>query len=230
MKKDIMRFSFVLGAIAVVTAFGVAGVYQMTRSRIEEKQRVAFENALRTMFPDATRFVPVVAGKGAAWDGARVAPWDGTKGVGKAVGASGVLGYVAVGEKQGYSSKIRVLVACDSQLAVKAVRVLYAAETPGLGERVKEVKSDRTVWQAFAEAVGLRERSETGGAIEPWFPGQFAGKTLDQLTLVKGETKNNIQAITAATVTSRAVTEAVKSAVKDIAAASAGEPVTDGRR
>jgi len=65
MKKDMTRFSFVLGVIAVVTARGVAGVFEMTRSRIGQKERIAFENALETIFPNAARFVPAAAGEGA---------------------------------------------------------------------------------------------------------------------------------------------------------------------
>ena len=213
MKKDILRFSFVLGIIAVVTAFGVSGVYQVTRTRIEQKEKVAFDNALKAIFPEATAFAPLAAGNPA--EGEKPAAWD-QKGVARAMKDSTLLGYLAVGEKQGYSSKIKVLVACEPSGAVKEVRVLYAAETPGLGERAKEVKSEQTLWQVIGESVGLAEKKPANGLAIPWFQAQFAGKTLDKLVVVKGQTAENIQAITAATVTSRAVTGAVKSAVEEI--------------
>jgi len=210
MKKNIIRFSLVLGVISVVTGFGLAAVYQVTRARIEQKERVAFEAALKSMFPDATGFAPLSAGK----EGAAGEVWD-QKGVAKAVRDSATLGYVCVGEQQGYSSRIRVLVACDTAYAVKSVQVLFAAETPGLGERIKEVKSELTVWEAAAQELGLSEK-KGGGAVMPWFQAQFTGKTIDKLVVVKGDTKDNIQAITAATVTSRAVTAAVKAALEEI--------------
>jgi len=208
MKKDMMRFALVLGVISVVTALGVAGVYQFTRGRTLQKEKAAFDTALGAIFPDAVAFdkLGVTDGSGAP------VPWEGRDGVGVAHSQSSVLGYLAVGEKQGYSSKIKVLVACDTGFRIKAVRILYAAETPGLGERAKEVKSDRTIWQA----LGLASKSNEPGSVEPWFQAQFAGKTLDQLVVVKEKTDTNIQAITAATITSKAVNDAVKLALDQI--------------
>lgn len=209
MTKNAVRFVRVLGLIAAVMAFGVAGVYQVTSGRIAQKKRVAFEAALNAVFPDATSFEPLYSAdaSGAAWSG---------EGVGKAVGPAGVLGYLARGEKQGYASKIEVLVACDTAYTVKAIRILSSAETPGLGERAKEVRTDRTLWRAIGESVGLVEKKPENGPLEPWFQAQFAGKTLDKLVVVKQPTAENIQAITAATITSRAVTEAVRNALEDI--------------
>ena len=46
------------------------------------------------------------------------------------------------------------------------------------------------------------------------FLDQFKGKALQQLVLIKGETKENIQAITGATISSRAVTNGVRDAVQ----------------
>jgi electron transport complex protein RnfG len=49
----------------------------------------------------------------------------------------------------------------------------------------------------------------------PAWKDQFKGKDLDHIKLVKGETKEYIQAITGVTISSRAVTEdAVKNGVK----------------
>jgi len=227
MKKDIIRFVYVLGVISAITAFGVAGVYQMTRTTIEQKDRLAFEAALKAIFPDAQSFEPVAAPP--AGDPVAGRSWN-AAGVGKAVGQGGVLGYLAVGEKQGYSSRIKVLVAAKPDCSIKEIRILFSAETPGLGERAKEIKSDRTLWQAVAESLGIREKKAANGPIAPAFQAQFAGKTLDQLVVVKGETKDKIQAITAATVTSRAVNEAVKTALDEIRkAVSTTTPVSETR-
>jgi electron transport complex protein RnfG len=209
MKRDIIRFVWVLGLISAVTAFGVAGVYQMTRGQIDQKARLAFESALKSVFPDAASFEPVSPANPPeiSWSG---------KGVGKAVGQGGVMGYLARGQKQGYASRISVLVACDTAYTIKSIRILSSAETPGLGERAKEIRTDRTIWRAMGESLGLVQKKPDNGPIDPWFQAQFAGKILDKLVIVKQPTTENIQAITAATVTSRAVTEAVRAALDDI--------------
>lgn len=234
MKKDIIHFAFVLGIISIAAALGVAGVYQVTITRIEQKRQVAFQKSLQEVFPDAASFVVVAAPAPAIQPNVPNAPeearaWEGA-GVGKAVAKDGrTLGYLAVGEKQGYSSRIRVLVAAvDSTpmditptpgpgeyLTIKEVRILFSSETPGLGEKAREVPSDKTLWQA----IGI-EKGE-GGAARPWLA-NFQGKTLDKLVVVKGSGEG-IPAITAATVTSSAVTEAVKAALEEIKTAIGGQ-------
>ncbi len=217
MTKNAPRFALILGVISVATALGVSGVYMLTHEKTLEKSRVTLENALKTLFPEAVAFEPVAA------ESDQSAGWSKDAGVGKAVGPTGPLGYIAVGGKQGYSSRIEVLVACDGDFKILGIQILQAAETPGLGERVKEIKSDATIWQAMARAVGFGKSDAPQTPREPWFQKQFAGKTLDQLIVVKEETDTNIQAITAATITSKAVTDAVQMAVEDIKKA-AGAP------
>lgn len=80
---------------------------------------------------------------------------------------------------KGYSSFIHVLIATDTAHAVKKITVLSHAETPGLGD---EIQAD-------------------------WFQKQFAGKRFSQMKVIKGPTTENIQAISGATISSRAVTE-----------------------
>jgi Na+-translocating ferredoxin:NAD+ oxidoreductase RnfG subunit len=66
----------------------------------------------------------------------------------------------------------------------------------------------------------------------PEFLGQFKGKSLQQLVLIKGETRENIQAISGATISSRAVTNGVKDAVQllvDRYGAGIKEAVREGR-
>jgi|Deesub1362A_J573_1020465.scaffolds.fasta_scaffold00230_35 electron transport complex protein RnfG len=96
------------------------------------------------------------------------------------------IGYIVESYGKGYSSYINVLVAVDNNYVVRKVNILHHAETPGLGD---EIERD-------------------------YFLNQFNGKTVEHLVVVKGETKEDIQAITGATISSRAVTEdAVRNAV-----------------
>ncbi len=97
-----------------------------------------------------------------------------------------VIGYVVQSFGKGYSSFINTLIAVDKDFTVQKIKVLSHGETPGLGD----------------------------GIEEDWFQAQFKGKTLDHLKVIKGETKDDIQALSGATISSRAVTEdAVKNGV-----------------
>jgi electron transport complex protein RnfG len=97
--------------------------------------------------------------------------------------------YISSTAGKGYSSYIAMLVSLDTDLKIKDVNILHHGETPGLGDQVE----DRTL-----------------------FLDQFKGKALSQLVLLKTETKENIQAISGATISSRAVTNGVKDAVQTL--------------
>jgi electron transport complex protein RnfG len=97
-----------------------------------------------------------------------------------------LVAYVASTAGKGYSSYVLMLISVDPSLKIKDIKILHHGETPGLGDQVEE----------------------------PSFLGQFKGKSLQQIVLVKGETKDNIQAISGATISSRAVTNGVKDAVQ----------------
>ena len=54
--------------------------------------------------------------------------------------------------------------------------------------------------------------------INQLFVGQFVGKTAHDLEVVKVKNDKNIQALTGATITSRAVTKGIKEAVEEVTA------------
>ena len=89
------------------------------------------------------------------------------------------IGYIVEGFGKGYSSYIHVLASVDKNFIVQKISVLGHGETPGLGD---EIEKD-------------------------YFLNQFKGKSADNLVVIKGETPDKIQAITGATISSRAVTE-----------------------
>lgn len=97
--------------------------------------------------------------------------------------------YISSTAGKGYSSYIAMLVSMDTDLKIKDVNILHHGETPGLGDQVEDRKL---------------------------FLDQFKGKALSQLVLLKTETKENIQAISGATISSRAVTNGVKDAVQTL--------------
>jgi len=118
----------------------------------------------------------------------------------KAVKGGETTGYVVSCTGKGYSSFIKMLVAVDKDYNVTGIDVLDHKETPGLGDQI----------------------------TEGWFKDQFKGKSLSHLVVVKGDTKDDIQAISGATISSRAVTKGVKEAVERLKEETAG--VDDVRR
>ena len=97
-----------------------------------------------------------------------------------------IIGYIIQSFGKGYSSYINTLIAVDKDFRVQRINVLGHAETPGLGD---EIETDS-------------------------FKNQFKDKDVEHLKVLKTETTEYIQAISGATISSRAVTEdAVKNGV-----------------
>ena len=90
-----------------------------------------------------------------------------------------IIGYIIQSFGKGYSSYINTLIAVDKDFRVQRINVLGHAETPGLGDEI-----------------------ETEG-----FKNQFKDKDVEHLKVLKTETTEYIQAISGATISSRAVTE-----------------------
>ncbi len=90
------------------------------------------------------------------------------------------VGYIIETFGKGYSSYINILVSVNTDLVVQKINVLHHAETPGLGD---EIEKD-------------------------YFKDQFKGKTIETLKVVKDGDLTYVQAISGATISSRAVTEA----------------------
>lgn len=96
---------------------------------------------------------------------------------------------------KGYSSYINIFVAVSPDHVVQKMNVLAHGETPGLGDEI----------------------------LLDWFKKQFEGKDLDHLVVIKGETDDKIQAITGATISTRAVTNGVRDAIEMLMKYESGE-------
>lgn len=96
------------------------------------------------------------------------------------------VGYVIQSFGKGYSSYINTFIAVDRDFKVLKINILGHGETPGLGD---EIETDV-------------------------FKNQFIGKDIDHLKVLKTDTTEYIQAISGATISTRAVSEdAVKNGV-----------------
>jgi Na+-translocating ferredoxin:NAD+ oxidoreductase subunit G len=96
------------------------------------------------------------------------------------------IGYVVQSFGKGYSSYIDTLTSVDMDFKVQKINILHHGETPGLGD---EIELD-------------------------YFKDRLRGKGIDQLKVLKTETTEYVEAISGATISTRAVTEdAVKNGV-----------------
>lgn len=115
-------------------------------------------------------------------------PVEGKTGWYKASKDGRVIAYIIPSESKGYGGTIKLLVAIGPDNRVLKYTITESKETPGLGDK----------------------------ASQPAFYEQFTGKTLEHLKVTKDAgNKEDIQAISGATITSRAVTLAVKQAVEE---------------
>ncbi len=98
------------------------------------------------------------------------------------------IAYLVLTHQKGFDGHIKLFVAASPEKKVIGYKVLSHKETPGLGDV----------------------------AFKPKFASQFTGKGVEGLELVKIQEEGKITAITGATITSRAVTTAVKNVLTDL--------------
>lgn len=97
------------------------------------------------------------------------------------------VGYIIQSFGKGYSSYINTLIAVDKDFKVQRINILDQKETPGLGDAIEEDS----------------------------FKNQFKDRDAEHLKTLKTDTPEYIQAISGATISSRAVTEdAVRNGVE----------------
>jgi Na+-translocating ferredoxin:NAD+ oxidoreductase subunit G len=93
------------------------------------------------------------------------------------------IGYSFVTIGKGYGGNIRILISLESDFNIKNISIMSQTETPGLGDRI----------------------------LSPAFTEMFVGLEADEVALRSAG--GEIDAITGATVSSKAVTEAVRQAM-----------------
>ncbi len=203
-----------LGLIAAISGLLVATAYEYTAPIIAEKERLATEAAVLRILPGAVAkrdFVIDAAG--------RLAPVDPASGGanGSAAGGGGLVyaGYDAQGQLQGlaftgvgsgYSGPVEVLFAYDPerQLIVRS-KVLKSTETPGFGDKLDTDPAFLKNLEALDARLGA-----TGQALA------------NPIVTVKNGTKTQpwqIDAITGATLSSRAMGKAANQAAQRAAPA-----------
>ncbi len=184
--NKIIKNTIILTLITLVAGIGLGLVYEITKEPIAQTQEAAKKKAWQEVFPEAdiNSFEAVEVDEKAA---EQVISELGIKGSIDEVCKVGEEGYViTTTDKEGYGGDIQITVGITADGTVNGVSILTINETAGLGMRAKE----------------------------PAFYEQYQGKQTERFVVSKdGGAGEPIDALSGATITSRAVTGAVNAAL-----------------
>jgi len=182
--KSIAKLGFVLALFAVAACASLAVVYAITKPQIEAQDQLALTASLKEIFPEAETFEDI---------GATVASADpDIKFLSAMLAKSGTtpLGVAIKASGASYGGPAVLLVGVQLNRSIAGVRVLELNDTAGLGANAK----NPGYFVKKAEKIS--------------FPGQFTGKFITDAF----EVKKDVIAITASTITSKALTRIIRTA------------------
>ena len=194
MKKNsdvnvMLKEAGILFAITLIAGLILGFVYELTKEPIRIQEEKAVQEACAQVFESAAQFAELryEASEEMALELAETGVEIGT--VFQALGADGsLLGYVVQSTStEGYGGDIVLYLGVTLDGTLNGISLLEISETPGLGMRAQEV-------------------------LAP----QFRGKQVSQFTYTKtgGSSDSEIDAISGATITTEAVTNAVNGGLK----------------
>ncbi|WGI27091.1 electron transport complex subunit RsxG [Halomonas alkaliantarctica] len=191
--QAMQRGALALGTFALVTAGSVALTRTLTAERIEKHQLAYQHRQLQAVLPQALANTPVTK----VLESTFTLPNPQALGLASESqgwwvndqGSSAVI--LPVVTRQGYNGEIRLLIGIDEQQRISGVRVTQHQETPGLGDDIERSRSD---WITEFNGLRLDSLPPEGWAVTK-DGGQF-------------------DAFTGATITPRAVVNAVHKALQ----------------
>lgn len=191
LKSSLLNMFLSLTIICLVAGAILAGVNMYTSGPIAATKAAALEQAIKEVTPEFDNKPTEEAYMAVTTDGDSLKIYPATKG-GEFVGAA-----VESNTKKGFSGEIRVIVGFDVNGKLLNYSVLQHAETPGLGAKMQEwFRMDKNQQNVL-------------------------GKNLADGPLKVTKDGGDVDAITAATITSRAFLDAVNRAYSAYAASDA---------
>jgi electron transport complex protein RnfG len=180
--KNMLKFGIILAIYATVACVGLAFVYAGTKKVIAERQKTDLEAALNDLFPQGKGFDEVTGSLKST------EPSVTFNNVYEVKDGNGPLGVAIRAVGASYGGPVTVLVGVGANGKIAGVKVLESKDTPGLGANAANPTYfvDRTKRLTFTD--------------------QFKGKAVTDPFEVKGD----VIAITASTITSKAITGIVK--------------------
>ena len=187
-----------LGLISMICGLIIVGAYQGTYKAVQENKRIAVERAVFKVVPAAKSIVEYYAtadGELVKVSSGETAPAGGIKFYAGYDESGKLSGIAAEGAAKGYSDYVRILFAWDPATGkVGGFSVVSSRETPGIGDKI-------TVDKGFLANFPLdAQLAQDGKALA------------HEIRTVKHGSKANpweVDAISGATITSRAVGKAI---------------------
>jgi electron transport complex protein RnfG len=189
LRSESARLVITLTVAGFLSGIAIVYAYRVTAPRIRANQAAALERAVLEVLPGAERMERRV------WDGEQLAP--GVEGRGELESSiflgfaadGGLVGYAVPAAGPGFQDTIKVLYGLDAAgEKVIGLYVLESRETPGLGDRIYK---------------------------DPKFVAEFAALAVEpEIALIKGhgEKPNEVDAITGATISSKAIVKILNAA------------------
>lgn len=187
--NKIIKNTLILTAITLVSGLLLGFVHELTAAPIAVQEALAKANAYAEVFPGAEDFQVIE-------DTSDVEAYLAEQGfemmevneIAEVVDASGVIGHVInLTTPEGYGGNIQMTVGVQSDSTLLGISFLSISETAGLG-----MNADTADWKA-----------------------QFVGIQADEIVYTKSgkSAPNEIDAVSSATITTKAVTKAVNAAL-----------------
>lgn len=184
--NKIVKNALILTAITLVSGLLLGGVYEITKEPIQASKEKAKQEAYKSVMSDAEEFEPDNSFDEKKAE--KISEKNKINGcylsevaVGKDKSGKEI-GYVITStSKEGYGGEIQISVGVSMDGTVTGIEILSINETAGLGMQ----------------------------ATEPAFKKQFENVKTDKFEVKKDNPKGNVDALSGATITTRAVTNAV---------------------
>ena len=214
-KKDgigsMVKLGLIMAIYSAIACVGLALVYNSTAKIIAQRQQADLDDSLKGLFPDADSFKTVAdissSDPAVSIEGDAENPLN--TGAFAAIKNGATIGIAIRTSRAGYGGPIKILVGINADSTISGIKILEHKETPGLGANAgsSAYYIDRTKGIHFYD--------------------QFAGKKASDPFVPK----QDVIVITAATITSQAVSESIRAAGKAAAdwfATGAGSPGSKG--
>lgn len=179
--KEILKLMLVLTSICFVSALALSQVYELTKEPIAYQKRLEVLRAIRVVLPEIDNEPDKDVVHLRSSDTADGEPRDITFYRGRL--NSDVVGIAfVVGSREGYGGNIDIMLGIDPQGGILGIEVLSHLETPGLGAKI----------------------------VEKPFKQQFVGRSLENTRWGVRKDGGDIDQITGATISPRAVVKAIE--------------------
>lgn len=182
--RSIIKPAFVLFVICFMVTAALSITYAITKEPIAERAKLDEENARREVLTDVNDFIPIENLDDFSGKNQKLGI---IKEAYKGIKDEAVTGYVYLVESKGYGGIMKITVGVNINGEITGVKIGENSETQGLGSKTSDNK----------------------------FLSQFHSKPTEPLKVIKSEKKKNeeIVAVSGATKSSKAVTNAVQAAV-----------------